>query len=228
LPEFDERRRVPGLRRDELAQLAGVSESYCTRLEQGLSLNASTEVPAALARALRLDETEHRHVYDLDGVGRKGRNDRTRRQPAPERITETTRQLIDAFGNTPVPLRNITAADLRAYIAKLESTVSSVDSNLASCLRAPSRRGFRSPEDIDYGRGVLHVRRQVQAMKGRLYFTLPKGKKTRVVDMPSSVAEELKRHGEAFPPGGSGDLRTAFTYCGTPMPRSSWRPESQS
>jgi integrase len=57
-----------------------------------------------------------------------------------------------------------------------------------------------SPEDIDYARGVLHVRRQVQAIKGRLYFTLPKGKKTRVVDMPSSVAEELKRHVEVFPP----------------------------
>jgi integrase len=57
-----------------------------------------------------------------------------------------------------------------------------------------------SPEDIDLARGVLHVRRQVQAIKGRLYFTLPKGKKTRVVDMPPSVAEELKRHIEAFPP----------------------------
>ncbi|WP_248003226.1 tyrosine-type recombinase/integrase [Streptomyces mirabilis] len=46
---------------------------------------------------------------------------------------------------------------------------------------------------------MIHVRRQVQAIKGRLYFALPKGKKTRVVDMPSSVAEELKRHVEAFP-----------------------------
>lgn len=57
-----------------------------------------------------------------------------------------------------------------------------------------------SPDDFDYARGVLHVRRQVQAIHGRLYFTLPKGKKTRVVDMPSSVAEELKHHVEAFPP----------------------------
>ncbi|MGQ4361124.1 hypothetical protein [Streptomyces sp. SAS_272] len=47
---------------------------------------------------------------------------------------------------------------------------------------------------------MLHVRRQVQEIKGRLYFALPKGKKTRVVDMPSTVAEELKRHVEAFPP----------------------------
>jgi integrase len=164
-----------------------------------------------------------------------------------------------------LPLRNITAADLRAYIAKLESTVSSVDyqrgilSEPSSILeaavddkrlagnpmhaksvrwpKAPQERrdawplatamrvrdvinprnritvvlglgcGLRqgevfglSPEDVDYARGVIHVRRQVQAIKGRLYFALPKGRKTRVVDMPSSVAEELKRHVEAFPP----------------------------
>ncbi len=57
-----------------------------------------------------------------------------------------------------------------------------------------------SPEDVDYARNVINVRRQVQAIGGRLYFTLPKGAKTRVVDMPSSVAEELKLHVEAFPP----------------------------
>ncbi|MDT0457988.1 hypothetical protein RM550_19970 [Streptomyces sp. DSM 41527] len=49
-------------------------------------------------------------------------------------------------------------------------------------------------------RGVLHVRRQIQAIRGRLYFALPKGAKTRTVDMPPSVAEELKRHVNAFPP----------------------------
>ncbi|GGX49570.1 tyrosine-type recombinase/integrase [Streptomyces noursei] len=57
-----------------------------------------------------------------------------------------------------------------------------------------------SPEDIDYARGVIHVRRQVQAIHGKLFFALPKGAKTRTVDMPSSVAEELKRHVAAFPP----------------------------
>ncbi|WP_329458917.1 hypothetical protein [Streptomyces sp. NBC_01497] len=56
------------------------------------------------------------------------------------------------------------------------------------------------PEDIDYARGVLHVRRQIQAVRGRLYFALPRGKKTRTVDMPSSVDDELKRHVEAFRP----------------------------
>ncbi|MEU5434437.1 helix-turn-helix transcriptional regulator [Streptomyces sp. NPDC020719] len=101
LPVFDERRRVAGLRRDELALVAGVSESYYTRLEQGVSLNASKEVLDALARALRLDETERRHLSDLAaGVVRKG-NGRAR-NPAPEHLSDTTRQLIEAFGDTPV------------------------------------------------------------------------------------------------------------------------------
>ncbi|MEF9886171.1 site-specific integrase [Streptomyces sp. P9-A4] len=48
-----------------------------------------------------------------------------------------------------------------------------------------------SPQDVDFERGVIRVRRQVQLRNGRLYFTLPKGGKTRVVDMPRSVAAEL-------------------------------------
>ena len=50
------RRRVPGLRREELAMLAGVSPSYYTRLEQGQALNASPQVIDALARAMLLSE----------------------------------------------------------------------------------------------------------------------------------------------------------------------------
>src|SRR5947199_7262687 len=101
LPTFDEDRRVPGLRREELAQLAGVSQSYYTRLEQGLSSNASAEVLDAIARALRLDETERRHLHDLAGAARGGDKGRVRR-PAPERVSETTKRLVDAFGDTPV------------------------------------------------------------------------------------------------------------------------------
>ncbi|WP_235029390.1 helix-turn-helix domain-containing protein [Streptomyces sp. 3213.3] len=58
IPEYGERRRVSGLRREELARPAGVGVSYYTRLEQGSSLNASAEVLEALARALGLDEVE--------------------------------------------------------------------------------------------------------------------------------------------------------------------------
>ncbi|MEV7540988.1 site-specific integrase [Streptomyces sp. NPDC089915] len=51
-----------------------------------------------------------------------------------------------------------------------------------------------SPADVDFERGLIRVRRQVQLLYGRLYFTLPKGGKTRVVDMPPSAATELRAH----------------------------------
>ncbi|SEG30494.1 Helix-turn-helix domain-containing protein [Nonomuraea solani] len=58
-------RRVPGLRRDEVARLAGVSTEYYTRLEQGRAGNPSPEVTEALAGALRLDPAEREHLIDL-------------------------------------------------------------------------------------------------------------------------------------------------------------------
>ena len=67
---FDGRvRRVPGLRRDEVARLAGVSSEYYTRLEQGRAQNPSAEVVAAVAQALRLDDTEREHLSDLLASG---------------------------------------------------------------------------------------------------------------------------------------------------------------
>ncbi|MGW1712064.1 tyrosine-type recombinase/integrase [Streptomyces sp. NPDC002156] len=56
-----------------------------------------------------------------------------------------------------------------------------------------------SPEDVDFRRGLLRIRRQVQLLHGRLYFTLPKGGKTRVVDMPSSVASALAEYFMEYP-----------------------------
>ncbi|WP_063726119.1 tyrosine-type recombinase/integrase [Streptomyces monomycini] len=56
-----------------------------------------------------------------------------------------------------------------------------------------------SPDDVDFARGVIRVRRQVQLLHGRLYFTLPKGGKTRIADMPQSVASELAEHFAEYP-----------------------------
>src|SRR4051812_27907411 len=85
VPTYGERRRVPGLRREELALLAGVSASYYTRMEQGQSASASPEVLDALAGALRLDESERLYLHDLARAGRR----RTRgRRPAAERVSE--------------------------------------------------------------------------------------------------------------------------------------------
>lgn len=65
LTAYPGRRRVPGLRREELAQLAGVSPDYYSKLEQGRQANVSKEMLQALARALRLDDVEARHLFDL-------------------------------------------------------------------------------------------------------------------------------------------------------------------
>lgn len=65
LPDLGRHRRVPGLRREELAQLAGVSVAYYTRLEQGNGRNVSAEVLDAIARALRLTEVERMYLHNL-------------------------------------------------------------------------------------------------------------------------------------------------------------------
>ncbi|MEV0585200.1 helix-turn-helix transcriptional regulator [Nonomuraea sp. NPDC050310] len=65
LRTFGTARRVPGLRREELAQLAGVSAGYYTRLEQGQAGTASEQVLDALARVLRLDRIERAHLHNL-------------------------------------------------------------------------------------------------------------------------------------------------------------------
>jgi transcriptional regulator with XRE-family HTH domain len=67
LPDFG-RRRVPGLRREELAQLAGMSVDYYVRLEQGRAGNPSPQILDAIARALRLDPTQREHLWRLAGA----------------------------------------------------------------------------------------------------------------------------------------------------------------
>src|SRR3954453_7595027 len=62
------RRRTPGLRREEVAQLAGVGVTWYTWLEQGRPIKASVQVLDAVSRTLRLDPTEHEHLYRLADV----------------------------------------------------------------------------------------------------------------------------------------------------------------
>jgi transcriptional regulator with XRE-family HTH domain len=98
LPTYGDRRRVSGLRREELALLAGVSASYYSRLEQGQSSNASAEVLDAIGSALRLDEAERRYLHEL-AAGTRRRT--TGRRPAPERMTSAVQQLVAALGEVP-------------------------------------------------------------------------------------------------------------------------------
>lgn len=90
-------RRVPGLRREELAQLAGVSSAYYTRLEQGHSTNASLSVLDAVARALQLDEDERIHLIELASPAAAPRP--TRRLPV--RARASLLRLINAMSDVP-------------------------------------------------------------------------------------------------------------------------------
>ncbi|MGW7002991.1 helix-turn-helix domain-containing protein [Streptomyces sp. NPDC054933] len=92
------RRRVPGLRREELALLAGISADYYLRLEQGRDRHPSAQVLDALARALRLDEDASAHLHRLAVPDRPRRRSRPRR---PERVPEGIRQLIMTWPHTP-------------------------------------------------------------------------------------------------------------------------------
>ncbi|HEY6887106.1 MAG TPA: helix-turn-helix transcriptional regulator [Solirubrobacter sp.] len=88
LPDYG-RRRVPGLRREELAQLAGVSVDYYVRLEQGRDIQPSDSVLDAIATALRLDDAERAHLFTLVRPRK-----RARRRPA-ERVRPGVQRLLD-------------------------------------------------------------------------------------------------------------------------------------
>ncbi|WP_329066061.1 helix-turn-helix transcriptional regulator [Amycolatopsis sp. NBC_01480] len=95
--EVGPRRRVSGLRREEVALLAGVSTDYYVRLEQGRERNPSAQVVEALARALQLDEEAVAHLHKLASPGPA----RRRRTPQGERVSRQLVQLMDAWPRTP-------------------------------------------------------------------------------------------------------------------------------
>ena len=97
-------RRVPGLRREEVALLAGVSVDYYTRLERGSAAGVSESVLESLARALQLDDAERAHLFDLaramhTTLGR-------RRRPSPQRLRPSVQRILDAITAAPAFVRN--------------------------------------------------------------------------------------------------------------------------
>ena len=93
-------RRVPGLRRSEVAMLAGVSVEYYAKLERGAIAGASAAVLDSLATALRLDETERIHLWDLaraaDGIPTSGRRRRPASSAAPAPLRPALQWVLDA------------------------------------------------------------------------------------------------------------------------------------
>jgi len=99
------KRRVQGLRREEVALLSGISVEYYTRLERGKAGGASHEVLDAIARTLQLDEAERAHLFDLvraitttGGPARRG--------PSQERVRPVIQRILDSMLTIPAYVRN--------------------------------------------------------------------------------------------------------------------------
>lgn len=113
LPE-DSRRRVPGLRREEVAMLAGISSDYYLRLEQGRNRNPSDQVLEAIARVLQLDESSINYVLKLSTAKPRARHTLRRRETVAPRIVELVHSItmpafvagryLDVLASNPLAL----------------------------------------------------------------------------------------------------------------------------
>jgi transcriptional regulator with XRE-family HTH domain len=145
LPIYGATRRVAGLRREEVALLAGVSVDYYTRLERGNLHGVSEAVLDALAQALQLDEAERGHLFDLARAANT--TARPRRRPAQQRVRPGVQRILDAM-DAPADLRNgrrdILAANRLGYALYSEIFVDPVrPANIARFLfLSPRAREF--------------------------------------------------------------------------------------
>ena len=104
LPVYGSNRRVKGLRREEVAMLAGISVEYYTRLERGNANGVSEDVLGGVVRALQLDEAERAHLFDLVRAASTSRP--PRRRPSQERVRATVQQILDSMSGTAAYVRN--------------------------------------------------------------------------------------------------------------------------
>jgi transcriptional regulator with XRE-family HTH domain len=132
-------RRVPGLRREEVAMMAGMSVTYYARLEQGQHVNASDAVISSLSRALALTEVERRHLSDLSGIrrrqpsGTRGRPDQAR----PDQARSGTKRLIGNMHSVPAVVLGKRTEVLAWNPAGHRLVASHLDFD---CPESPSRR----------------------------------------------------------------------------------------
>ncbi len=104
LVAYGRNRRVSGLRREEVALLAGISIEYYTRLERGNASGVSEDVLEAIVRALQLDEAERAHLFDLVRAANTTRA--PRRRPPQDRVRPMVQRILDAMSDVPAYVRN--------------------------------------------------------------------------------------------------------------------------
>ncbi|MEU6106177.1 helix-turn-helix transcriptional regulator [Streptomyces flaveolus] len=149
LPAFGTgKRKVPGLRREEVALLAGVSIDYYVRLERGQLAGASEEVLDALCRALQLDDAERSHLHDLAAAQRQRPARRTPRR-AKDTVPTSLKRVLESMTGSPAFIRNgrldiLAVNDLgRALYAPLFTATASTPVNIARFqFLDPTSRGF--------------------------------------------------------------------------------------
>ncbi|MFF7586330.1 helix-turn-helix domain-containing protein [Kitasatospora purpeofusca] len=160
LPAHRRARRTPGLRREEVAELAGVSTDYVVRLEQGRGLRPSAEVLAALARALRLAPGERDYLFDLAGRRRPGSTGGgAAAGPAP-----SLARLVDDLSPLPAMLMDH-RYDLLAWNPEMARLLPDFDAvpparrnAMRLCLLHPAMRSFYADREQVLRDGVAHLR----------------------------------------------------------------------
>ena len=141
------RRRAAGLRREELAGLAGISVDYLTRLEQGRATSPSVQVVEAIARALRVSDAERDLLFRLAGHAAPGLD------LVSSRITPSVQRLLDRLANTPVAVYDATWTLVIAnapYDALMGQTTSwrGIERNsIWRNLIGPGTRAVHTPEE---------------------------------------------------------------------------------
>src|SRR5271154_6836262 len=145
-------RRVPGLRREEVAFLAGVSSDYYVRLEQGRDRHPSDQVLLAIARALQLDEDATAYLLQLA----KPPSPRSKRTRSPEKVSDGIRTLISSWPLTPAYVHgtymDILAANTLA--TALCPFITPGRHAILDALTEPERRGLPSDGDVMPPRAV--------------------------------------------------------------------------
>ncbi|MFD9888606.1 helix-turn-helix transcriptional regulator [Amycolatopsis sp. NPDC059027] len=152
------RRRTPGLRREEVAQLAGVGVTWYTWLEQGRDINASEQVLAAISRTLKLDPYEHKHLFTLAGAP----------EPSYEKecnsISRPVLTMMEKLEPYPVAVRNA-RCDLLAYNRGYTWLMGDVDAipfedrnTLVQCLTNPEWKARMLDWDSNIPRVVAKFR----------------------------------------------------------------------
>jgi transcriptional regulator with XRE-family HTH domain len=160
LPDRGGQRRTPGLRREEVAELAGVSTDYVVRLEQGRGLRPSSDVLDGLARALRLSDDERAYLFDLA----RQRPTNSRLLPSSDPVAVPIAQLVQDLSPLPAMLVN-QRFDILAWNPEMAGLMTDFAAlpdqqrnSLWLCLLHPEFRDFYRDRDQVLREGIADLR----------------------------------------------------------------------